>query len=98
MRQGRGSCVAVIGEAGLGKSRLLAEVRKLATADTQPPVTWLEGRALSYEQPVTYYLWRQIIREAVGAKEGEALDVVRERLRRDPLAPRFRRVNCNSLT
>ena len=98
VRQGRGSCVAVIGEAGLGKSRLLAEVRKLATADTQSPVTWLEGRALSYEQAVTYYPWRQIIREAVGAKEGEALDVVRERLRRDPLAPRFRRVTCNSLT
>jgi len=84
VRQGRGSCVAVIGEAGLGKSRLLAEVRKLATADTQPPVTWLEGRALSYEQTVTYYPWRQIIREAVGTKEGEASDLVREKLRSDP--------------
>src|SRR5919199_2599620 len=52
VRQGRGSLVAIIGEAGLGKSRLLAEVRKLATADSRSPVAWLEGRALSYEQAV----------------------------------------------
>src|ERR671912_1004419 len=43
VREGRGSFIAVVGEAGLGKSRLLAEVRKLATADardSQPPVSW----------------------------------------------------------
>jgi class 3 adenylate cyclase/tetratricopeptide (TPR) repeat protein len=84
VRQGRGAFVAVIGEAGLGKSRLLAEVRKLATADSQPPVAWLEGRALSYEQAVTYYPWRQVIRQAIGAQEGEAPETVREKLRRDP--------------
>src|SRR5215207_4755492 len=83
VREGRGSFVAVIGEAGLGKSRLLAEVRKLATADTEQPVAWLEGRALSYEEAVTYYPWRQVIREAIGAKKGEAPEVVRERLRCD---------------
>src|SRR5215208_1500477 len=84
VREGRGAFVAVVGEAGLGKSRLLAEVRKAATTDSQPPVAWLEGRALSYEQAVTYYPWRQVIREAIGAKEGEAPEVVRERLHRDP--------------
>jgi tetratricopeptide (TPR) repeat protein len=75
-----------VGEAGLGKSRLLAEVRKLAKAgsqDTQPPVSWLEGRALSYEQAVTYYPWRQVIRAAIGAQEGEPPEVVREKLHRD---------------
>ena len=83
-RQGHGSLVTVIGEAGLGKSRLLAEVRKLARADSQPPVTWLEGRALSYGQAVTYYPWRQIIRQAIDVQEGEAPEIVREKLRRDP--------------
>ena len=82
--QGRGAFVAVMGEAGLGKSRLLAEVRKTATADSQLPVAWLEGRALSYEQSVTYYPWRQVIRQAIGAQEGEAPEAVREKLRRDP--------------
>jgi len=86
VREGHGSFVAVVGEAGLGKSRLLAECRKLATADSrdsQPPVAWLEGRSLSYEQAVTYYSWRQIIREAIGAQEGDAPEVVREKLHRD---------------
>jgi class 3 adenylate cyclase/tetratricopeptide (TPR) repeat protein len=83
VRRERGSLVAVIGEAGLGKSRLIAEVRKLAAADSRPPVAWLEGRALSYEQAVTYYSWRQVIRQAVGAQEGEEREVVREKLRRD---------------
>src|SRR5215207_10057634 len=72
---------------GLGKSRLLAELRKLATAasrDSQPPVSWLEGRALSYEQAVTYFPWRQVIREAIGANEGQAPHLVREKLHRDP--------------
>jgi class 3 adenylate cyclase/tetratricopeptide (TPR) repeat protein len=85
-REGRGAFVAVVGEAGLGKSRLLAEVRKLATAESQnsqPLVTWIEGRALSYEQAVTYYPWRQVIRQAIGAQDGEAPEVVRERVHRD---------------
>lgn len=49
LRQGRGSMVALIGEAGLGKSRLLAEVRKAQGANRLSPIVWLEGRSLSYE-------------------------------------------------
>src|ERR687894_209580 len=84
VREGRGSLVAVIGEAGLGKSRLLAEVRKLATGDSRSPVAWLEGRALSYEEAVTYYPWRKVIRGAIGAKDGDSPEAVRERLHGDP--------------
>src|SRR5215212_6810836 len=83
VREGRGAFVAVIGEAGLGKSRLLAEVGKSATSGEQ--VAWLEGRALSYEQAVTYFPWRQVVREAIGTQEGEAPEVVREKLHRDAI-------------
>jgi class 3 adenylate cyclase/tetratricopeptide (TPR) repeat protein len=82
VREGRGAFVAVIGEAGLGKSRLLAEIGESAKSGSQ--VAWLEGRALSYEQAVTYFPWRQVIRGAIGAKEGEAPEVVREKLYGDP--------------
>src|ERR687897_758781 len=80
--EGSGSFVAVIGEAGLGKSRLLAEVSQSAKSGAQ--VAWLEGRALSYEQAVTYYPWRQVIRGAIGAKDGDSPEAVRERLHGDP--------------
>src|SRR5215207_8196668 len=82
VRGRRGAFVAVIGEAGLGKSRLLAEIGESAKSGSQ--VAWLEGRALSYEQAVTYFPWRQVIRGAIGAKEGEAPEAVREKLHRDP--------------
>ena len=81
VREGRGAFVAVVGEAGLGKSRLLAEVSESAESGQQ--VAWLEGRALSYGQAVTYYPWRQVIREAIGAQDGEAPEIVREKLHRD---------------
>jgi class 3 adenylate cyclase/tetratricopeptide (TPR) repeat protein len=82
VRKGSGAFVVVIGEAGLGKSRLLAEVSE--SAKSGPQVAWLDGRALSYEQAVTYYPWRQVIRGAIGAKEGEAPEAVREKLHSDP--------------
>src|SRR5215217_2606721 len=78
---GQGAFVAVVGEAGLGKSRLIAEVRKLVNSDSQPEVIWLEGRAISYGQSTVYYPWRQVVREAVGIQESDAPETVREHLR-----------------
>lgn len=76
---GEGSAIAIVGEAGLGKSRLIAEVRAWA-GDQPQPVRWLEGRALSYGQPVAYYPWRQIIRQAIGVSDLDAPEVVTEHL------------------
>lgn len=67
LRRGQGQIISVSGEAGLGKSRLMAEVRKTLTKDggqqtdgdhsvigLPSSVTWLEGRALSYESSTPY--------------------------------------------
>ncbi|MEP7355776.1 MAG: adenylate/guanylate cyclase domain-containing protein, partial [Anaerolineales bacterium] len=74
---GPGSWVALTGEAGLGKSRLVAELRQ-----TQPatPVMWLEGRCTSFGRGVSYQPWRQVIRQSLGAREDEAADEVRAKL------------------
>jgi class 3 adenylate cyclase/tetratricopeptide (TPR) repeat protein len=81
LRAGQGALVAVIGEAGLGKSRLLAEVRKLVSTDPKHQVVWLEGRAISYGQAMTYYSWQQVVRQAIGARAGDTPAAIRERLR-----------------
>ncbi len=56
LQQGRGQILSMIGEAGLGKSRIMAELRRTSTpvSNTDAPLTWLEGRSLSYQSSTPY--------------------------------------------
>ena len=76
--QGTGSFVAVIGEAGLGKSTLIAEMKN---SNPQPGCAWLRGEAQSYARSFSYYLWRQIIRQSIHALEGDLPAEVGAKLR-----------------
>ncbi len=55
------------GEAGIGKSRLLAELRRLAQ---QQGVAWLEGTGQSIEQGTPYRAWRDLLAALFGLDEG----------------------------
>ncbi|HSM59646.1 MAG TPA: AAA family ATPase, partial [Longimicrobiales bacterium] len=80
LREGRGGVVAVVGEAGLGKSRLVAELRE--QVDGVPGLVWFEGRSLSYGQALPYHPWKQIGRQFIQADPEDGPDVVREKLAR----------------
>lgn len=63
---GQGSIISVIGEAGLGKSRLLADVKNQVTGWN---LLWLEGRAVSFSKSISYWPFLQIIKTCAGITE-----------------------------
>jgi predicted ATPase len=64
VRAGRGRAALLVGEPGIGKSRLLAEIRKIA--DQGEGVTWIEGRCLSFGQALPYHLLVDVGRSLIG--------------------------------
>lgn len=73
LQQGRGAIVSVLGEAGLGKSRLVAEWRRALLAPSAgdgtsavPGVNWVEGRCLSYGAAMPYHLVADLLRGVLG--------------------------------
>lgn len=76
VNEGRGQIVAVIGEAGIGKSRLLVEAHRGAA-----PIRWLEGRCLSYAGGIPYFPLVDLVREWLGVTPGDPAMKVRIELR-----------------
>ena len=71
VRAGHGSTVAIIGEAGLGKSRLVAEWHKAVLTDnSDQPVRWVEGRCLSYGSSMAHHLSADILRALINVPAG----------------------------
>jgi class 3 adenylate cyclase len=76
VRGGKGRVAFIVGEPGIGKSRLVAELRNLALAPGDVPMTWVEGRCVSYGRNLPYHLLIDLVRSIVGipftAPEAEA--------------------------
>lgn len=84
VRAGRGRLAFVVGEPGIGKSRLLAELRRSLTQGDEPAAAWFEGRCVSYGRNLPYHLLidlvRSIIDLPVTASGTEARDLLDRRL------------------
>lgn len=73
---GQGQAVAVVGEAGMGKSRLIYEFRRSLAAEQ---VTYLEGRCLSYGRAVPYLPILELLRNNARIAESDSEQVIAEK-------------------
>jgi class 3 adenylate cyclase/tetratricopeptide (TPR) repeat protein len=67
---GRAGLIAVIGDAGVGKSRLLWEFYKYIDG-VENVVRWHQGRCLSYGESVGYWALAEMVRARAGILEDE---------------------------
>ncbi len=75
---GQGRAVAIVGEPGIGKSRLLAEFRRRLAGDR---VTWVEGRCQSYSTAIPYWLALDLLRSNCGIVETDSADAIAGKVR-----------------
>ena len=77
---GRGQSVGIVGEPGIGKSRLLFEVSQ--QLHTHGPVTYLEGHCLSYARATPYSLVLEVLRAHCAIATADDDDLIAEKVHR----------------
>jgi class 3 adenylate cyclase/tetratricopeptide (TPR) repeat protein len=77
VKSGEGQVVGIVGEAGVGKSRLLLEFRNLLP---KGEYAYFEGRCLHYGGSMPYLPILDVLRTYIGVKEGEQEKVIRQKL------------------
>jgi len=78
---GQGGIVCIIGEAGIGKSRLMAEIRNyLRNIQASSSIQWLEGRTPSYGQKISYWPFQEILWQYAGITEDDSEAEARQKL------------------
>ncbi len=78
-KSGRGQAFSIMGEAGVGKSRLLYEFRK---AVANEDVTFLEGKCLSYSRGVAYHPVIDILKSNFDIRAEDKDSEIREKVSR----------------
>src|SRR5205823_4695442 len=75
--ESRGQALGIVGEPGIGKSRLLAEFR----SRLGEVMIWIEGRCLSYGTSVPYLLVLDLLRGLCRINDADTPEIVDEKLR-----------------
>jgi class 3 adenylate cyclase len=71
--------VTVVGDAGVGKTRLMRELWE-RVADESPEPTRRTGRCLAYGQGITYWPLAEVLKEHLSIMESDSPEEVRRRL------------------
>ena len=79
VKEGRGQAFSIMGEAGVGKSRLLYEFRK---AITNEYVTFLEGKCLSYGRGTAYHPLIDVLKSNFNVREEDGDVEIREKVKK----------------
>jgi class 3 adenylate cyclase len=90
VRAGLGRAAVVVGEPGLGKSRLMAEWKTASTAAALAgrqangalPELWADGRCLSYGHTLAYHLLIDLLRSLIGVPATASVDETKTALQR----------------
>jgi class 3 adenylate cyclase/tetratricopeptide (TPR) repeat protein len=80
LERGIGRIVCLLGDAGLGKSRLVSELR--GNQSTESTLTWVESASLSYELSHPYALFQQLVRQINDIPAGEEPDQFWQKIQR----------------
>jgi class 3 adenylate cyclase/tetratricopeptide (TPR) repeat protein len=79
LEQGIGALVCLVGEAGVGKSRLVRELKTTAFSQESPP-RWYQVACPSYETAQPYGLFQHLIRRVSEISQNEPPEKMREKL------------------